>query len=232
MNSLALLGYGKMGKLLDELAPSAGFEVVARFDSKSAPISSQSLAGAQVAIDFSTAGAVPANVERLAELGVAMVVGTTGWSSERDRVRVAVERARGALVFGANFSVGVLAFYDVVEEAARRFASEEEYEAWAYEAHHRHKRDAPSGTLIELLRTMERAGYARPIDVACNRAGSIPGTHRIGFDSDADTITLEHVARSRVGFARGALRAARWILDRRPKLGGVFEFRDVWKETL
>ncbi len=232
MNPLALVGYGKMGKLLDGLAPSFGFEVVARFDSTSPTISLESLNGAKVAIDFSTAAAVPSNIEALAELGVAMVVGTTGWHAEMDRVRQAVDRARGALVYGANFSVGVLAFYDIVAEAARRFAAEEGYDAWAYEGHHRQKRDAPSGTLIELLRTMEHAGYSRPVDVACNRVGYLPGTHRIGFDSEADTITIEHVARSRVGFARGALRAARWVLDHRPERGGVFEFRDVWTETL
>jgi 4-hydroxy-tetrahydrodipicolinate reductase len=141
-------------------------------------------------------------------------------------VRAAVERHGSGLIHGANFSVGVQVFYRLAEAAARLLAAEDGYDAWLYEIHHRHKKDAPSGTLKEIRRVMERAGYGRAIDVASNRAGAIPGSHRIGFDSEADTITLEHSARSRAGFARGALRAARWILGRQ----GFYEFSEVWEE--
>jgi len=232
MTRLALIGTGKMGRLVEELAPGEGFEVALRLDGKNNPngegITAAKLAGIDVAIDFSVAWAVPGNVERLAAGGMPIVVGTTGWGDDLPRVRAAVEATGIGFVHGANFSIGVQVFYRIVAEAAGLLAREEGFDAWAYEIHHRRKRDAPSGTLLELVRTMERAGYERPIDVASNRAGAIPGTHAIGFDGEADTITLEHRARSRAGFARGALLAARWVLGRR----GFFDFRDIWSEVL
>ena len=157
-----------------------------------------------------------------------LVVGTTGWGAELPRVREAVERHGAGLLYGANFSVGVQVFYRLAAAAARLLAGETGYDAWAYEIHHRMKKDAPSGTLLELKRVMEAAGWSRPIDVASNRAGAIPGTHQIGFDSEADTITLEHRARNRSGFAHGALRAARWLIGRR----GLYEFSQVWEEIV
>jgi 4-hydroxy-tetrahydrodipicolinate reductase len=227
---LALVGYGKMGKLVEQLAPQHGCEVVARVsgaDGGAAAITAERLAGAQVAIDFSVASAVAENAERLAALGLDLVVGTTGWAEALPRVRAAVERQGVGLVHGANFSVGVQVFYGIVEAAGRLLADEAAYGAWAYEIHHAAKRDAPSGTLKELLRVLERAGYQRPVDVASNRAGAVPGTHLLGFDSEADTITLQHTARSRAGFAHGALRAARWVVGKK----GVFEFREIWREV-
>ena len=229
---LALVGYGRMGRLIEELAPAHGFEVVLRLRSADNPggagLTPEALAGVDVAVDFSAAGAVAANVERLAALGVPMVVGTTGWQADLPRVRQAVESAGGALVHGANFSLGVQVFTRLVETAGRLLAADPAYEAWAHEIHHSHKKDAPSGTLLHLLRTLEAAGYGRRVDVASSRAGAIPGTHLIGFDSEADTISLEHRARNRNGFAHGALRAAAWVLGKR----GVFEFGEIWEETL
>jgi 4-hydroxy-tetrahydrodipicolinate reductase len=231
MTRLALIGHGRMGRLVAQLAPEHGFEVALALTGHDNPggaaITAEAFQGIEVAIDFSTAAAVAANVEHLAALGIPMVVGTTGWQGDLPRVREAVERHGAGLVHGANFSVGVQVFYRVVEAAARLMAREDGYDAWAYEIHHNKKKDAPSGTLLELVRTMEAAGYERPVDVASNRAGAIPGTHVIGFDSDADTITLEHRARSRTGFARGALRAARWVIGRR----GLYPFSDIWQET-
>jgi 4-hydroxy-tetrahydrodipicolinate reductase len=229
---LALVGYGKMGRLVEQLAPDHDFEVVLRLDGASNPggagLTAESVRGVEVAVDFSVPAAVPENVERLAALGVPMVVGTTGWGEHLPRVREAVERHGGALVHGANFSVGVQVFYRLAEAAARLLADEEPYEAWLYEIHHSRKKDAPSGTLLEIRRTMERAGWSRPLDVASNRAGRVPGTHQIGFDSEADTITLEHRARSRAGFAHGALRAARWLPGRK----GIFEFSEIWEQII
>lgn len=230
---LALIGRGAMGRLVEELAPREGFAVVARYSGTDArggaPLDGAWLSGARVAIDFSAGGAVVATVERLAPLGVAMVVGTTGWGDDLARVRAAVEAAGGGLVHGANFSVGVQIFYRILAEAARLLASPagRDYQAWLYEIHHSRKRDAPSGTLREMRRVMERAGYGRPIDAASNRAGAIPGTHLAGFDAEADTIRIEHQARSRAGFALGALRAARWILGRR----GVHAWSEVWEQA-
>lgn len=242
MSRLALIGYGKMGRLLDQLAPAHGFTVAVRLDGKANPggsgITAEAFRGApggtpgiDVAIDFSVPGAVAANVERLAALGIPAVVGTTGWQDDLPRLRAWVEamEERGAgLLYGANFSIGVQVFYRLAEAAARLLAAEESYDAWLYEIHHRMKKDAPSGTLKEIQRILETAGYSRPIDVASNRAGAIPGTHQIGFDSEADTILLEHRARSRTGFAHGALRAARWMLGRR----GVYELSAVWEEVV
>lgn len=229
---LALIGYGRMGRLVEELAPGHGFAVALRLASADNPggagLTAAALAGVDVAIDFSAAAAVPDNVERLAGLGVPAVVGTTGWLAELPRVRRAVEDAGAALVYGANFSLGVQVFERLVAAAGRLLAADASYEAWAHEIHHSRKQDAPSGTLLHLLETLETAGYGRPVDVASSRAGAVPGTHLIGFDSEADTITLEHRARNRTGFAHGALRAAAWVPGKR----GVFEFGEVWQETL
>lgn len=226
MSRLALIGYGKMGRLIEQLAPEHGFEVALRLDGTSNPEDFERCRGADVAIDFSTAAAVPETVERLAPLGIPLVVGTTGWHEALPRVRETVERHGAGLLHGANFSVGVQVFYRLAEAAARLLAGEADYDAWLYEIHHRHKKDAPSGTALRILRTMEEAGYSRKIDVASNRAGAVPGTHQVGFDSEADTILLQHSARSRAGFARGALRAARWMIGRR----GFYEFGEVWEE--
>jgi 4-hydroxy-tetrahydrodipicolinate reductase len=225
---LAIVGYGKMGKLIEQLAPEFAFEVALKLDiddnRDGAGITAANFAGIDVAVEFSTPEAVVQNIERLAALGVGLVVGTTGWYDQLPRVRAAVERAGSGLVYSPNFSVGVQVFFRVVQTAARLLRHEEEYDAWAYEIHHKMKKDAPSGTLLKLKQVMEQAGYHRSIDTAASRAGTIPGVHTIGFDSEADTITLTHTARSRLGFARGALKAARWIAGRR----GVYEFGEAF----
>jgi 4-hydroxy-tetrahydrodipicolinate reductase len=220
MHKLAIVGYGKMGRMIEALAPEYGFLVHACIDLND----DISLArGADVAIEFSTPDAAVGNIEKLAALGVAVVVGTTGWHNEMDRVRAAVAAHDGALVWSPNFSIGVNVFSRLVKEAAKLLADEPQYGAWAWEIHHSTKKDAPSGTLIKLVNDMKGAGYERAIDVGSNRSGAHPGTHEIGFDSAADTITLRHAARSREGFARGALKAAQWILGKK----GVFEFSEV-----
>jgi 4-hydroxy-tetrahydrodipicolinate reductase len=138
-------------------------------------------------------------------------------------VRAAYESGKAGLVYSPNFSIGVNIFQRLAAEAARAFANEADYEAWAWEIHHSAKKDAPSGTLLKLVAGMKDAGYTRKIDQSASRAGAHPGTHEIGFDSVADTITLRHAARSREGFARGALRAAQWIAGRQ----GVYEFSEI-----
>lgn len=220
MHKLAIVGYGKMGRMIEALAPEYGFSVHARIDVKD----DMSLArGADVAIEFSMPEAAVGNVEKLAAMGVPVVVGTTGWHNEMDRVRAAINEHDGALVWSPNFSIGVNVFSRLVKEAAKLLADEPQYGAWAWEIHHSTKKDAPSGTLIKLVKDMKDAGYERAIDVGSNRSGAHPGTHEIGFDSAADTITLRHAARSREGFARGALKAAQWIVGKK----GVFEFSEI-----
>jgi 4-hydroxy-tetrahydrodipicolinate reductase len=139
------------------------------------------------------------------------------------KVKGVVEKNGIGLVWSPNYSIGVNVFARLVAEAARLLAAQPEYGAWAWEIHHSTKKDAPSGTLLKLVEEMKSAGYARAIDAGSSRAGAHPGTHEIGFDSAADTITLRHVARSREGFARGALQAARWIVGKK----GFHEFREI-----
>ena len=219
MPNLAIVGYGKMGHLIDQLAPEYGFTVSARVDIGR----EEQINGADVAVEFSVPSSVAGNVAKVAALRIPMVVGTTGWADHLAEVQAIVAKYDSALVWSPNFSIGVNVFTRLVSEAAGLLKNENEYGAWAWEIHHITKKDAPSGTLIKLVEQMKAAGYDRPIDAGSNRAGAHPGTHEIGFDSAADTITLRHTARSREGFARGALKAAQWIIGRK----GFFEFSDV-----
>jgi 4-hydroxy-tetrahydrodipicolinate reductase len=227
MRKLAIVGYGKMGRLIEQFAPEYGFHVALKLDefnnARGEGFTYANFAGVDVAIEFSIPAAVPGNVEGIAALGVPLVVGTTGWLEHLDRVRLSVETHRTGLVWSPNFSIGVSVFFRLVAEAARLLAAEPAYGAWAWEIHHAAKKDAPSGTLLKLVEEMKKAGYGRNIDVASNRAGAVPGTHEIGFDSGADTITLRHTARSREGFARGALKAAQWIVGKK----GFYEFSEI-----
>jgi 4-hydroxy-tetrahydrodipicolinate reductase len=221
---IAIVGYGKMGRLVEQLAPEYGFEVGLKLDefnnANGEGLTADNFRGIDAAIDFSIPSAVVRNVEAIAALGVNMVIGTTGWHEHADAIRGAVERHGVGLVWSPNFSIGVNAFLRIVAEAAKVLANEREYGAWAWEIHHDTKKDAPSGTLLKLVEVMKQSGYDRAIDVSSNRAGRHPGTHEIGFDSSADTITLRHTARSREGFARGALKAAQWIIGKK----GFHEF--------
>ncbi|MFL6448890.1 MAG: 4-hydroxy-tetrahydrodipicolinate reductase [Bryobacteraceae bacterium] len=224
---LALVGYGKMGQMIERLAPGQGFEVVLRLDEHNneggQAITRENFQGVDVAIEFSHPEVVTGNLKRLAQTGVNAVTGTTGWLKDLNDVTQVVQKAGTGLVWSPNFSVGVAVFRRLVAKAAELLKDEPEYGAWAWEIHHDAKQDAPSGTLLQLVKTAEEHGYKRKIDVSSNRAGKHPGTHEIGFDSQADTITLRHTARSREGFALGALKAAQWVQDRR----GVFTFDDV-----
>ncbi len=224
---IAIVGYGKMGRLVEQLAPEYGFETALKLDefnnSRFEGLTAENFRGIDVAIDFSIPAAVAENAERIASLGVNLVIGTTGWQERMDRVRDAVESHGIGAVWSPNYSVGVNAFFRLVAEAARLLAAYPEYGSWAWEIHHSAKKDAPSGTLLKLVEEMRKAGYRRPIDVSSNRAGAHPGTHEIGFDSPADSITLRHTARSREGFARGALKAAQWVVGKR----GFHEFGEI-----
>ena len=219
MPNLAIVGYGKLGRLIDQLAPEYGFAVVARRDIDR----EEPLTGVDVAVEFTAPSSVMANVALVSGLGIPIVVGTTGWLEHLDQARSLVAKNDSALVWSPNYSIGVNVFTRIVSEAARLLKDEKEYGAWAWEIHHITKKDAQSGTILKLVEEMKNAGYTRLIDVSSNRAGAHPGTHEIGFDSAADTITLRHAARSREGFARGALKAAQWIVGRR----GFYEFSEV-----
>lgn len=224
---IALIGYGRMGRMLEQLAPEYGFETGLILDvhnnAHGEGFTLENLRGIDVAIEFTIPEAAAENVEQLIRLGVPVVCGTTGWFKELPRLKALVEELGGALVYSPNYSIGVNVFERIVREGARWMSAQPAYEAWAWEIHHSAKKDAPSGTLLKLVDAMKAAGYSNAIDVASNRAGKVPGTHEIGFDSAADTITLRHTARSREGFARGALHAARWVAGKR----GVWEFSRI-----
>ena len=224
---IAIVGYGKMGRMIDRLATERGIDVVLKLDehnnSNFEGITPKNFHGVDVAIDFSTPSTVIDNIERIAPLSVDLVVGTTGWHERMDYVRSLVELHKIGLVWSPNYSVGVNAFFRIVSEASKLLSTEPEYEAWAWEIHHSAKKDAPSGTLLKLIDEMRTAGFVRNVDTASNRAGAIPGIHEIGFDSAADTITLRHTARSREGFALGAIKAAEWVSGKK----GFYEFGDV-----
>lgn len=228
---LAIVGYGKMGRMIERIAEGRGHEVIARFDIDNNPggagLTAESLKGVDAAIEFSTPETVLENIKRLAALRVPTVVGTTGWSGRLPEVRALVEQHDGALVYGANFSIGVNLFYRLVREASALFAPYKSYDPFLIEAHHKFKKDAPSGTALVIARLMQESYGEKTPDAVSLRAGHIPGTHEIGFDSEADTITLQHTARSRSGFAEGAVLAAEKIVGRT----GVYEFPELLFEN-
>jgi 4-hydroxy-tetrahydrodipicolinate reductase len=228
---LALIGYGAMGQLVADLARARGDEIAVVLTSGDAARASVDLVvalrGHDAAIDFSVGSAVARNAEACARAGVPLVEGTTGWKESETEVRRIVAEHDGALVYGANFSIGVNVFYRMVSHAAKLMAVLEQYEPFIEEQHHSRKRDAPSGTALK-LRDLMAQDIKLEIPIASTRAGHIPGTHRVGFDSAADQITLTHMARSREGFAAGSLLAARWIVGRK----GVYEFSQVIDELM
>lgn len=225
--TLALLGYGKMGKVLAQLAPQRGCAVKLTLDiddnAKGAGITREGFAGIDVAVDFTTPEAAVENIRRVSGLGVNLIVGTTGWNDRLEEVRAIVEKSGVGMVYGANFSIGVQLFYRASKAVAETFAAFPMYEPYITEAHHRTKKDAPSGTAKELQRQVAPLFKALEIPVSSVRAGFIPGTHELGFDSEADTIILRHTARGRQGFAEGALLAAKWVVGKK----GLFTFADV-----
>jgi 4-hydroxy-tetrahydrodipicolinate reductase len=224
---ILLVGYGRMGRLIGALAPEYGCEVAGIVDPQSAEhagaVDDERWRGVDVAIDFTFPDAVKGNVEALARRGINVVIGTTSWQADEPALRRAVAEAGTGVVAAPNFSAGVVMFEAIVARAAALVARQPEFGAFVHEAHHAAKKDAPSGTARFLVEAMEGAGFARPIDVSSTRAGYIPGTHTVGFDGPAETISLSHVARDRSVFARGALTAANWVKGRR----GWFTMKDV-----
>ena len=216
--TVLIVGYGKMGRLVDQLAAEQGIAVAGRVDEDG-----QGWARADVAIDFTTAEALAKNFPQYLDRKLPVVIGTTGWSAHEAAFRAQAERAGLGVVAAANFSIGVNLFEMLVAHAARLMEAYPQYGAWIHEAHHAAKRDAPSGTALALRAAMTAAGYDHRIDVSSTRAGMIPGTHTIGFDGPSDTIELTHTARDRRGFASGALLAASWLRGR----SGWYSMADV-----
>ena len=227
MMRLLIVGYGRMGKLVDQLSGSYGFDVAGRLDIDNnrggLGITKEQMRGVDVAIDFSTADAISDNLPRLAEHGVNLVVGTTGWLDQEEAMRKLAADAGIGVVAAANFSLGVNLFLALSARAAELFRSREEFGAWIHETHHAAKLDAPSGTALAMKHSMTQSGYTGTVDVSSSRVGSAPGTHTVGFDGPVETVTLTHTTRDRSTFARGALEAARWVRGRQ----GWFSMHDV-----
>ncbi len=225
--NLVLLGQGKMGQAVAALAPQRGFAVRLALDEISnrdyQGITASNFKGADVCIDFTTPGSAAENIRRVAALGCDMVVGTTGWYDRLEEARETVRKAGTGLVYGANFSLGVQLFYRAARAIAEVFARYPGYQPYITEAHHQFKKDAPSGTALELKRRVSPALAPREPPVWSIRAGFIPGTHELGFDSEADNVTLRHESRSRQSFAEGALYAARWVAGKK----GFFSFSEI-----
>ena len=229
--NIALIGYGSMGKMVEAKARERGHSIVTVVNEHHSGLEAASLGdslrAADVAIDFTAAAAVRRNVEACMAGGVALVEGTTGWNADLGCVRDMIAANNGAMVYGANFSIGVNLFYRIVEQAAGLLAKFPEYEVFIEEQHHSKKKDAPSGTALKLKEIVEEH-FAMNFGVSSTRAGNIPGSHRVGFDGPADQILIEHTARSREGFALGAVMAAEWIDGKK----GFFEFTAVVDEIV
>ncbi len=229
---IALLGYGKMGRLVEELALKESWEIGPKLDVHNneggCGITEASMEGVDVAVEFSQPDAVLANVHACARLGVNLVVGTTGWMESLDRVKELVAETGIGMVYGANFSIGMNLFYEIVARAAQLIGSMQDYDPFLLEQHHRAKLDAPSGTALRLREILATHCRDRTPAIASTRAGFIPGNHQVGFDSESDTIVLEHRARNRLGLAKGAILAARWIAGKR----GMYDFHEVFPQIL
>ena len=224
---LAIVGNGRMGRAVAELAQERGHVVHATIGREENPggaaLTRERLGGVDVAIELTRADAVVANLERLIEAGIPTVTGTTGWSVELPRIARLVEARRGALLHAANFSAGVHLFLRAARDLAARFAGRPEFDSFILEEHHATKVDAPSGTAAALRGRLREADAAREFPITSVRAGSIPGTHVVTYDGPHDTVALSHVARSRRGFAAGALAAAEWL----PGRPGVHDFEEM-----
>ncbi len=227
---IALIGYGAMGRLIERLALEKDHQIFAIIDEADAGCSAseivEKLDGCDVAIDFSAAAAVPRNASGCMASRVPLVEGTTGWSENLERISTMVTQANGAMVYGANFSIGVNLFYRVAEFAAQLFSRFPAYETFIEEQHHSRKKDSPSGTALKLKEIVSK--HVETGAIAATRAGNIPGTHRVGFDGPADQVLLQHTARSREGFALGAILAAEWIVGK----NGIFEFTNVVEQIV
>jgi len=237
-----------MGKAIARLAKNQGMEVTAKIDpivpeADSREISKDALARADVCIDFSQPDTVLENIKKVAGLKKNIVVGTTGWYDNSEQVKKTVEKEGIGLIYASNFSLGVNIFFRIVRDAARKIGRFPEYDAFVLEKHHNKKKDSPSGTakiISEILldglpakkkiidSKLDRQISADELHVTSVRAGSIPGTHVVGFDSSVDTIELRHTARSRDGFALGALQAAKWIAGKR----GFYSVDDMMREII
>lgn len=247
MIHIALIGYGKMGKMIERIALDKGFVIEAIVE----PASDQYLKSItalkgmniDVCIDFSHPDCALENIKNLCKLKLNAVIGTTGWHEHLNEVRQWVSENQNGLIYGSNYSVGMNMFYRLIEDAVKHFNHLPDYDIFAFEAHHRQKADSPSGTAREISTIIlnhsnikntviydkiDRQPAPEELHFASIRGGAIPGTHEVGFDSIADTIEIKHTARNREGFASGALMAAQWLKGK----SGIYNFQSIFGEIL
>ncbi len=223
---LLLLGVGKTGSLVAEVARERGHAVDVLYEAENASASGltkERLASIDVVVDFTTPHCVLDNIRACIAAGKSMVVGTTGWYGEIPQIRSEVETRGTGFVFGSNFSIGVNLFFDLVKSAAPALAHD--YAVHIYERHHVHKVDAPSGTAATMQKIVQESS-GREVEVTSFREGEVVGMHELVLESPADTIYLCHDAKSRHGFAEGAVRAAEWLQGKK----GFYDFKDIWRE--
>ena len=244
MLKIALIGYGQMGKLIEQLAQNYSCEIVAIIDPLLGnEITSDTVADADVCIEFSSPDAAFGNIKRLIELGKNIVTGTTGWYNELDKVKLMVEKRGTGFIYGSNFSIGMNLFFSIIESTSKLMNRAEDYDLYGLEMHHNKKKDSPSGTakvLSEIIlknidrktkiqyEKLDRKIEKNEFHFGSIRSGDIPGMHSISFDSEADTIELKHTARNRNGLALGAIKAAKWINNKT----GFYNFTDKLNEII
>ena len=246
--NIAIIGYGRMGHEIEKIAIAKKINVAAIIDPHEKKVThkiidADSLKNADVCIDFTIPNIAVENIKKIAKLKKNIVIGTTGWHGQINEARRIIKQNNTGLIYSSNFSIGVNVFFKIVEDAARMFNNIEDYDAYGYELHHSKKVDSPSGTaktlgdiLIKNIRRknkllfdkIDREIEPNELHFASVRAGSIPGTHVVGFDSNADTIELKHTARNREGFALGAIMAAQWIQNRK----GFYTINDMLKNIM
>jgi 4-hydroxy-tetrahydrodipicolinate reductase len=226
--NLLILGRGKTGTLVAEVARERKHHIQiagAKENEACAALTAEKLRDIDVVIDFTTPDCVIADIEAAVKRGKNMVVGTTGWYQELDRIRELVKLHDTGFVYAANFSMGVNLFFDIVRTAAA--ALQHEYTGQIFERHHAHKKDAPSGTAITIQRVIrEASGKDEEIEIISFREGEVIGMHEVVLESANDNVYLCHDATSRRGFAEGAVRAAEWLTGKK----GFYDFKDVWRE--
>ncbi|MBA2728863.1 MAG: dihydrodipicolinate reductase [Parachlamydiaceae bacterium] len=224
---IALIGYGKMGQMVDKAAQRRGHQIIARINSSQWEASA--LKDADLCIEFTSPESAIGNIKRVVELGIPIVIGTTGWYDNIDEVKSLIDRHHSAAVYTPNFSVGIQIWLQILSNASKIINSFDSYEAAGFEHHHSQKLDSPSGTALEMAKLVEKEiDRLQQLPISSLRCGSIPGTHSLLFDSNCDQIAITHTARNREGFAAGSITAAEWLIGKR----GLFSFTDCIKEMI
>jgi 4-hydroxy-tetrahydrodipicolinate reductase len=230
--NIALLGYGKMGQMIESIADQHNVKVVTYYDEnnllKDTSENRKLLKDVSILVDFTLSSAVLKNVELAAAMEKNMVIGTTGWQEQLPEVERIVKESNIGLLYGANFSLGVNLFYKVSEYAAQLFSTFKNYDAYIEESHHKMKKDAPSGTALVLKRFVQQSYHGQDVPVSSTRAGYIPGSHSLNFDSTVDSLHIKHVARGRMGLAEGTMLGIKWINQKT----GMYAFSEVLDEIL